>query len=236
MSRSLARDVNATTESILETLRNANITDDVYLSSVSTTITTKNNILTEVINQKATESILAPEDKLRDNATRVVFLEVEAKLLSSNTLEQATAAIVYDVLSRYGLSMINKPYNEQTADLNAMLSDLDAPQVKEAIENLGTLKTSITNLQTIHNKWKATFQAYITKRIDISNTISATKLTPEIIDLVNLNLIIYIDAMAKANPDRYKPTFDRIVEIIEGNNSKVRNRLNRLKNEPALEE
>ena len=227
--RSTIRNVFSVAESILLAISKGITVNDAFLATLIVLLTEKNNLLADLINKKRVNSILSPKDAIRDDKTRVVFLLVEVFLLSTDATIKANAEIVSEVLNRYGLSIINKSYSDQTADTVAMLADLDEPAVSEAIDGLANLRNAINELRLAQNDWKETYDINADNNINWANTPSASKLRVEVRDIVNYKLMPYLYTMNQVNPEIYSETFNKVSDIIDTNNTNVRNHLNRIK-------
>ena len=227
--RSTIRNVFSVAESILLAISKGITVNDAFLATLIVLLTEKNNLLADLINKKRVNSILSPKDAIRDDKTRVVFLLVEVFLLSTDAAIKEKAQLVSEVLNRYGLSIINKSYSDQTADTVAMLADLDEPAVSEAIDGLANLRNAINELRLAQNDWKETYDINADNNINWANTPSASKLRVEVRDIVNYKLMPYLYTMNQVNPEIYSETFNKVSDIIDTNNNNVRNHLNRIK-------
>jgi len=227
--RSTVRKVYSVAEAIrIAISKNITVTD-AFLATLVTLLSEKNKFLSDVINKKRVNSILSPKDAIRDDKTRVVFLLVEVFLLSTDATIKANAEIVSEVLNRYGLSMINKPYSEQTGDTDALLSDLDSAEVSAAIDALANLRTAIEELRTAQADWKECYHVNANNNIDLSITPSASKLKDDVREIINLKIVPYLYTMSQVNSADYENAYNEVYQIIDTNNNNVRNHLNRIK-------
>jgi len=223
-ARASLTDVSYATGNILLAIKNAAITTDPYLLVVVDKLTGKNNLLTIVINENKQVSVLSEKDNNRDNCTRVVFLITKALLYSTDDAERKDAEVINAILQRYGLDIINKTYSEQTVVLNALLSDLEQQDIAAITVKYPLLQKHIDRLKASQTDWMNSVQTHVLQQNEQKNTPSASKLHPEIREIVNNELMVYIDAMKKANPDTYGELATQIENIIIETNQRIRNR------------
>ena len=132
-TRSLNGDINATSTSILKDFSKRDFSADHFMKIQIRKLSVNNKLMTQALNEKAANSILAPIDEKRDGLLRVIFLEVKARELCPD------AAISKDVSST---SMVLKP-----------LSWLTPPKALISTPCCWTLKS---------RKWKKLLPSYQT--------------------------------------------------------------------------
>jgi hypothetical protein len=227
--KSTIRQAYSTIVAIINALIESGITTDSYLNSVTKEITEDTEQFSEAINRDKSYAVLNPIDEKRDNLLRILFMDTETKTLYPDKEISESALIVKGVIDRYGLKIISKPYNEETADIDSLINDLENPEIKAAISKLGTLADIIDQIKIVANEWKAAVYKQADNKEELLSKPSATKLKNSIVDTINNDLLIYIAGMAKCKPEEYGELNKRIRVIIEEHNSEYRANLKKHK-------
>ncbi|MCT4640526.1 MAG: DUF6261 family protein [Bacteroidales bacterium] len=227
--KSTIRQAYSTIVAIINALIESGITTDSYLNSVTEEITENTEQFSEAINRDKSYAVLNPIDEKRDNLLRILFMDTETKTLYPDKEISESALIVKGVIDRYGLKIISKPYNEETADIDSLINDLENPEIKAAISKLGTLADIIDQIKIVANEWKAAVYKQAENKEELLSKPSATKLKNSIVDTINNDLLIYIAGMAKCKPEEYAELNKRIRVIIEEHNSEYRANLKKHK-------
>jgi len=213
----------ATLKKIIDVISKSEIKDDEYLNSMKERLGNDIDEYSEAINRDRSYSLLIPVDKRRDNLIRIMFMEVNAKTLYSDETIAEAAITVKEVIDRYGLGIIDKSYADETADIDAMLTNLEESTVKDALTKLGNIADTVNELKEIANEWKSIVYKQQNNKGELLTKPSATKVKNRMVELVNNELVIYLASMTNYKPDIYKPINDTIQSIIKENNSLFRN-------------
>lgn len=226
-SRSLVGDVSTTTSSMLNDIDKRDFSADVYMGLQFGKLKDINALLTEAIKEKAANSILAPIDEKRDNNLRVIFYEVDAKVHWTNKDINQAATVVEKELDKYGIETTKLAYAVESASINALLKDLEKTNVKEAIALLPELSNLIQELDASQREFEAAYLQFVGLTIAKQKLLSASKLRNLIREQINEEFIVYMNGMALSGGEVYKDCAKVMEKLIENNNQKVRERLNR---------
>jgi hypothetical protein len=231
-SKSRTSDMSATATSILIDFSNRDFSNDPFMTALVGKLTGNNALMTEALKEKAAHSILGPIDEKRDNLLRAIFHEVIAKELWPNETVSNAAARVAVELDKYGFETIDLAYAAESANINALVQDLEKPEVVDAISNLPGFSELVVQLKAAHQEFETAFLQFVGLKIEKGKLLSATKLGKVMRFQINKELVVYLNAMALSMPEQYKECTEVIAVIIETNNTKVRNRLNKPDEEP----
>ncbi len=232
-ARSRAVDVSPTATSILKDFTKRDFSADPYMTLQIGKLNDSNELMTQAINEKIANSILAPIDEKRDNNTRVIFYEVDAKELWTNTAISEAASVVAVELDKYGFEIIDMAYATESANINALLKDLKKPEVAEAIAILPGLSDLIKELEASQEEFETAYLQVVDMKIEKEKLISATKLSRVIREQINTEIIVYLKAMAMSKPDTFKDCAKVVGKVITNNNRNVRNRLKNAEKEQS---
>ena len=224
-TRSLNADISAISTSILKDFAKRDFSGDIYMKSQIRQLVSSNKLMTQALNEKAAQSILAPIDEKRDNILRVIFHEVKAKELWPDAAISKAGSLIAVELDNYGFEIIELAYAIESANINALLLDLKKPDVKEAIASLPGLDGLIKLLNATQQEFESAYLKLVGQQIEKEKLLSASKLRVLIRKQLNNELILHLNAMTKSMPDSYKACAEVVAKVVSVNNSKVRNRL-----------
>ncbi|MBN1111597.1 MAG: hypothetical protein JXA53_01635 [Bacteroidales bacterium] len=238
-SKSSTRKLNRTAGNIITAIKaeaNPEFVADAYLSELTEKALVRNGMLTESLNEQRANSIFIPLDAKRDNQVRAFWLILDSKLLSINKEEKDNAEIVAHAIGAYNRNFIYKSYSEESADLDAMIADCEKPEVLQAITKCGDLLNAFNNIKAVRQEWNQAVQDNAVNNVDLSDMPSATSLHPMVLQLINNELLSYLEVMSRVKPDVYGSVYKIITEFVKSNNDSVRNHLRRLKAGEIVEE
>jgi len=238
-TKSSARNLNSTAGNILTAIKaevKPEFVGDVYLSELTEKALVRNGMLTESLNEQRANSIFIPLDAKRDNQVRAFWLIIDSKLLSINKEERDNAEIIARAISAYNRDFIYKSYSEESADLDAMIADCEKPEVMQAMTKCGDVLTAFNNLKAVRQEWNQAVQDNAINNVDLSDMPSASSLRPMVLQIINNELLSYLEVMNRVKPDVYGSVFNIVTEFVKSNNDSVRNHLRRLKAGEATEE
>ncbi len=222
-SRSGISDISYALGNILIAIKDYFVEEDQYLKFIREKLSSDYNLLIEIINEGRKKSVLISKDKLRDQATRVVFHIVKGLTYLTKPKDRSNAMLVNGVLEKYSLDIINYTYSNQTVALDALIKDLDKEEIKNAInESFSFLNEYIDNLKHVVSEWKNELQVWFNKEAESNNNVSAYELHIQLRNTINRELLIYIEAMSISNPDKYSDLERKIRSIIDYTNNRIK--------------
>ncbi len=123
-------------------------------------------------------------------------------------------------------------YQSKTALIQALLRRLSDPELAAHLEGLVDMRTTVAQLQEAENAFE-TMQVEYQHQLLEDKTESATDLKEAIVELINLRLVVHLEA--KCNEDAYTySTFARLVDAqVRAGNAKVRARRKVKKDTPS---
>lgn len=226
-SRSIIADINTTAGTILQVLSAYSFTEDAYLTGLITRLTHTNQKLTEANKEVGYTSNLSPIDKKRGQCFQALFYEVKAKRRWPDAQIQEAANHIYRVIENYGLRTIHMAYAEESACINALLSDLSEPELQPSIDALVGFRQLIEQLQVHQTEFQAAYLQGIEQKVEEDQEQSASKISVDLRLQINKELVPYVNTMAKVRPEEFKDLADQLAVIVEDNNRRVRQRLKR---------
>lgn len=205
------------------------ITEDAYFEITFEKLSEKSNELIERTNAGWLSSELKEKDEIRDLDVRAIFYEVEAKCMRRSSASQEKALEAKEVLNRYGMKIVSSRYTNESSQIRAMLSDFKAPEMAKIVRSIPDLKQLLENLEQSQANFDTSYTKLIEDKNERENTKPASLLSRELRDIFNDELEVYLNAMALANPAKYKTFTELVNKLVDESNSKVRDRFAALK-------
>lgn len=205
------------------------ISEDAFFTITFDALSAKPDALFGKIKEGWMESELEEKDEARDLDVRAIFYEVEAKCVRRNSEEQIKAKQLQAILDRYGLKITSASYSNESAEVRALIKDLNAPELADARMAVPELDGLIGNLEASQLAFDASAGKHLKNLANRENSKSASVIAKELRDIINDDLGAYISVMAKAAPAKYKAFADLMSVLIDESNKKVRDRLAALK-------
>ncbi|MBI9065222.1 MAG: hypothetical protein JEZ14_24775 [Marinilabiliaceae bacterium] len=224
-ARSIIADVSSVTTTLLNALTRRDLTEDVYLTGLIARLTNNNTKLTQANMEMSAHSLLPSIDKKRGEYVQAVFYEVKAKRRWPDDSVREAAEQVYKVIEKYGLHTINKSYAEESANINALLCDLEEEEIKAAVTSLNGFAGLLNQLEMTQKEFEAAYLQEVKQKVDADKNRSATELSLELRSQLNKELVTYVNTMARVRPVEYQGVAEELAVIIEDSNRRVRSRL-----------
>ncbi len=222
-TRSRNADVNETAESLIAAFEKHDFSADVYATASFGRLKQENASLTTGIKVGGVYSRQALCDEARDNAGRGLFLCVNAaELLPDESISSAAFAIGR-ILDKYTTGIFKESYDEETAHIRSLLEELTAGS--EEVKRVPQLELHVQHLARRQGEFDAAKEEFVNAQVDEKSIPSASKVRAEIVNLLNKNIIPYLNTMARVNPDVYGGFATICAELINRNNQRVKRRL-----------
>lgn len=225
VQRTRNAEINTVASRIYADLSQRDFTADPYMITQIAALHGNNELMKQALNENTAGSLLAPKDEKRDASLRVIYYEVQTKTHWPVENMRNAAMTVMKVLENYGIETASLTYAEESAKINALLKDFEKDDIATAIENLPGMQDLIAVLQSDQADFETSYLQAVDQKLANKKLASATQLNKLLSKLINDGLVVYLNAMALAQPATYKACAEVIAEIIAENNRKVRNRL-----------
>lgn len=200
------------------------LAEEPFLKPTFSEMKTLSDDITEAIKRDRVLSEM--EDADAEVETKVRALNAVLKGYSAMPMEQYSTAgeALYDVMAKYKLKILRLNYAEQSSNIEAMLMDYSAPELKPHIDALPGVSEAIANVRDAQTNFTAKRVAY-DKAIALNAAkVSASDLKKPLLELINSRLIPYLVAVKMADPDKYTHFADAVAQAIETTNATIRRR------------
>lgn len=228
-SNAITNEIAEACKGIIELSKKYPILDDAYFAITLEKLSENTKDVIGKINAGWLSSELKEKDDTRDLDVRALFYAVESQCVRRPSENQEKALRVMDVLNRYGMKITGSSYTNESAQIRAMLSDLNALDMEKYIRSVPDLKQLMDNVEQSQRDFDFSASKLIEDKNERENTKPASVIAKELKDIVNDELMGYLGAMALANPDKYKTYTDLLNTLVENCNMKIRERMASLK-------
>ncbi len=207
-----------------EAVKESSVEDD-YLNQKADELSSRGKEMETSIAKdqgKAKTAELVDADSERDALIASLKLFLRAYMKWNRENFSKNASILYKIIKQHGLGMADENYEEESTLLDSLLAELAKPKnvqfleelnLSELIADLNAAEDYFTNLYLEAIKIEATKEAYI----------AASVLKKELY-VLQKQMVDYLNAMQRANPEKYVPVSKKIAELIKIMNQKIRNR------------
>lgn len=242
LSRADTNEIGSLALNTLSELGKTDRSSDLYYTGIVGNLTKDANILQDVVGlirkKDFTEQLIAADDEF-DRIFNCAKLFIQASTMVLDNAVAQKAEKIWLQFDAHNINLNRLSYEQQIFLTNSLLEELAKPDNKAIIDELAGVSPQI-DLLGVHNlKLSNLFQQ--SKEIEAAkaNLIAPSTQRNVVRDIMNKELLPYLEVMSKANPDLYAESFALITELVNSINSKVRTRISRNENqnqEEVLEE
>ncbi|MGQ8338522.1 DUF6261 family protein [Sunxiuqinia sp. A32] len=230
-STSRTTEVDAVSIRLIGAYRNTSLNTDAHLETIYGSLESESTQLTAAIRRMKAESVLDEKDSVRDQYVRGLFHFVQGSLYHPDDAIKTSAEKVEKVLEQYGISIVSENYATESSLINSLLNDLAKPNLQDDIAALSGCADLIAALQAAQADFEATRIAYEEDKADESTMENASSIKKQVVQIINEQLVIYLQAMNQVDVETYGSFARTVAEIIADNNEVVKKR--RKKTEPV---
>jgi hypothetical protein len=205
-------------------IQNSNI-EDTYLSQKAEFLFTKGNQIKVSLaadrRKEKTEELLAL-DSQRDSCIGALKLLTRGYMKWKHNSQPELSERVYAVIKKHGLQMTVQNYEEESALVESLLSDLELPANQEALSSLN-LTELVSDLRQAQTEFSTVYRESASIEANREHLIAATQLKQEVRSVLT-ETINYLNAMAIANSGQYGSIAAAVAEMVNNLNQKINTR------------
>ncbi len=202
----------------------AGLAEEAFLKALFGEMQIKSDQITEAIKRDHIFSELEDADAEVETAVRALNAILKGYSAMPMPAYSEAGKVLYDVMRKYKLKILNMSYADQSSNVEAMLMDLSAPELKPHTVDLPGVSQAIGNVRTAQTGFTAKRVAWEKARGIKSEGASASELKKPLLQLINAQLVPYLSAVRKGNPDTYAQFADAVTQVIENTNTSIRRR------------
>ncbi len=242
LSRADTNEIGSLAVNTLNELGKTDRSSDLYFTGVVGNLTKEADILSEVvgiIRKKDFTEQLTEADDVFDRVFNCTKQFIQASTMVLDNAKAQKAEKIWLQFDAHNINLDRLSYEQQIFLTNSLLEELAKPDNKAIIDELPGVSTQIDLLGVHNSKLSNLFQQNKEAEAAKANLIAPSTQRSVVRDIMNKDLLPYLEVMSKANPDLYAESFALISELVNSINSKVRARISRNENqnqEEVLEE
>lgn len=203
--------------------------NDDKLMPALTRLSTKTGLIFEAINRTRTKSKLKEHDAQRDKDYRSLYYSVKGGTYNSDSTISVAAKAIYNIYDQFGLVVIGENYSQESAHIEALLLHLKTAEALAAIDQLPGISQAIANLTQSQAAFSEAYVNSESTKAQLGACATATELKREILDIINHQLVPYLQAMNGMGIDGYGEFSAQLSQIVNDTNTSIKKRLNKSK-------
>lgn len=238
LSYSDAKEINSIALNALHEIEKKDWSTDAFIHVIATNLKEQNNALSLSIGTVRSSDFthrLAIRDEIFDKDFVCFKQFVLANTYSQDKPVAEDASWIWKIIVAHNQNLNQTGYERQISSIESLFAELDKVPVKARVSNLVgvadcllKLKSSAESLKVLYRKSKED-DAAKAELIPPSIQKNAVR------DILNNDLLPYMEIASKAKPEVYKATADVIFSYVESINIKVRARRTRSENQEETE-
>lgn len=226
-------EVSGIASSIILTYDNAQkVKDDEFLKKIFSELKTLSEQITTAIEQAKVQSKLAEYDAKRNEKVSAMNAVLKGYAVLPVPEIAVSAKRLLKIFNRYGVAINSYGYLEQSSMINSLLNDFETsgeaqtdiaavPSFEKVVEELSNAQKDFEN---IYAEYK-----YEQSKENLEQ-IPATKLSRDILALINEKITGYLDTMAMVDNAKYDDLAKTVEQMIIDINTKIATRTTKKKN------
>lgn len=163
-------------------------------------------------------------DEVRDTDLDGLFYFLLGASHSPKTKIKEAALYLLELFEQYGLKIKEESYTRESSLINSLLNDYKSEKALAAIADVPQCADYIAALQTSQTTFENGRLSFETARGEEGTLENASAIKKELMELINKQLVPYINVMVQLHPDSYGSFARTLAEIIESNNTVVQKR------------
>lgn len=217
-------DLSGVSNRIVEFLEGEDLTPYPEYDQIMPDLKALTDALTLAMKRGDIESELADLDAVRDKALSNLstILKGYSSIPAAEISEPAQRLL--NIFNRYGLEIANYRYDAESGHIKSLLQDFAAPEAvadSAALSHLDTAISILSNAQQNFETKKIAYDRAIENRQ--GNTQSASNIKPQLLNVINDNLVNYHIAMVKFKDANFKELADTVNNWIVDANRNAQN-------------
>lgn len=230
MSASRNTEVDGTTTQIIKGYSATSLNTDTNLEKIMNPLKAKSVLFSVAIRRLKEKSEQKTNDEIRDGRiTGLDFLLLSSSHSPNDEIKNAAIDLL-EIFEQYGLKMKDESYTSESSLIKSLLTDYSKPKALSNIALVPQCAEYIAVLQAAQDNFEATRLSYETAQGEEGTLENATETKKEVVELINGQLVPYLNVMAQLDDATYGPFARTVAEIIAANNEVVKKR--RKKDEP----
>lgn len=224
ISNSRNTEVDGTTTQIINGYNATTLNTDVNLELIMNPLKDKSVLLSAAIGRLKEKSVQKTYDEERDEKIDGLFYFLLGALHNPKAKVKQAAAFLLELFDQYGQKMKDESYTRESSLVNSLLNDYKTEKALAAIADVPQCADYIAALQTAQSNFEAKRLSFEAARGQEGTQENASALKKELVELLNGQMVPYLNVMVQLNDANYGAFTRTVAEIIAANNEVVKKR------------
>ncbi|MBI9057241.1 MAG: hypothetical protein JEZ01_05675 [Labilibaculum sp.] len=240
LSNCTTKQVESIAENILFEIRKTDWSADLYFTGVSSQLQESHAILKnsigKVLSSDYTEE-LSEKDDIFDQDIICFKKFVDANRYMRDDKKAKAADKIWEIITAHDQRLYRLSYEEQTSSATSLFAELKKPENEALVESLVGANKSLRLAEASNDDLMGTYRKSNEAKATKEDKIAASLQKKQVRNIINSQLLPYLDVMVKVNSDTYIGLYNSINKYIESVNTKARSQSTRnLTNNLVIEE
>ncbi|MCY1720481.1 DUF6261 family protein [Prolixibacteraceae bacterium Z1-6] len=220
-------EVDGTTTQIIQGYNGTTLNTDSNLEKIMNPLKDKSLMFASAIKRMKVKSEQKGKDDFRDD--KIIAFNFLLKSFTHHPDEQIRNAAfnLLEIFEHHGIEIKEESFTRESSLINSLLADLAKPKALADIVLVPQCAEYIAALQQAQDDFEATRLAFEAAQAEEGTLENATEMKKEVVELVNNQLVPYLNVMAQLDEPVYGAFARVVAEIITSNNEVVRKRRNK---------
>ncbi|WP_372934778.1 DUF6261 family protein [Mariniphaga sediminis] len=224
MTNSCMKEVDTVATRICKVYEKTGIKNDIYLDDMITGLREKRTLLSKAIKYARSKFYLKEKVEMRNYYLRSLIYLAQGYSRHPDPTVKLAAQKIENVINRYGLSVTGESYPTKPSLFNSMLADLVQSDMQDAVLSLSGCIELIASLHAAQEELEQAQIDYEKEKSQERIDAKVTDLKEEVTNIINNQLVVYLNAMMLVDEATYSDFGHIVAEIIEDNNEAEKKR------------
>jgi len=230
MMTSRNTEVDGTCTQIIQGYNATTLNTDENMEKIFLPLKEKSVLLSAAIGRLKEKSVQKTNDEIRDEKIDGLYYLLLSASHNPKEKIRVAAITLLEYFEQYGQKMKEESYTRESSMVNSLLNDYKTEQALSAIADVPQCAEYIAALQTAEDNFEGMRLSYEKATAEEGTEENASALKKEVVDIVNSQLVPYLNVMAQLNEPLYGVFTRTVAKLINDNNEQVKKR--RKKEEP----
>jgi hypothetical protein len=194
---------------------------------IMNSIKNKSVLMGAAIGRLKEKSDQKTNDEVRDTDVDGLYYFLLGASHSPKTKVKEAATYLLELFEQYGQKMKDESYTRESSMINSLLNDYKSERALAAIADVPQCADYIAALQTSQSIFEGSRLDFETARGQEGTLENASAIKGQLIELVNKQLVPYVNVMVQLHSATYESFARTLAEIISANNEVVKKRRNK---------
>ena len=224
ISNSRNTEVDGTTTQIIKAYKATTLNSDANLEQIFGPLETKSTLLSGAIARLTEKSTQKTNDEKRDERVDGLYYLLLSSVHSPKTKIREAALMLLEIFEQYGLKVKDESYTRESSLVNSLLNDYKQADALAAIADVPQCADYVAVLQTAQENFETMRLSFEAAQAQAGTQENASAIKKEVVEIINDQLVPYLNVMEQLNPDTYGEFAALVAELIATNNEVVKKR------------